>query len=166
MEILKARLQKITIYLSKSKGITFVFLITSLLYLVSISCNIVLGFIEQKDLIFVNFHGKENSIVFLFIAPIILAPIVETFLGQSLPYYLLKKFSYMNGRNYLVITASALFFGLLHFYSLFYIIYAFLLGLVLSYGYVVRIRYDKNAFLLIAVCHALLNAGILIRNLI
>jgi hypothetical protein len=166
MELITARLQKITTYLSKIKGITFVFIITSLLYLVSISCNIVLGFIKQKDLIFLNFPSKENSIVFIFITPIILAPIIETFLGQSLPYYLLKKLGYMNGRNYLVITASALFFGILHFYSLFYIIYAFLLGLVLSYGYVVRIKSDKNAFLLIAVCHALLNAGILIRNLI
>jgi hypothetical protein len=166
MEIIKARLQKITTYLSRLKGITFVFIITSLLYFVSISCNIVLGFIKQKDLIFLNFQSKENSIVFIFIAPVILAPIIETFLGQSLPYYLLKKLSYMNGRNYLVIIASALFFGLLHFYSVFYIIYAFILGLVLSYGYAVRIRSDKNAFLLIAVCHALLNAGILIRNLI
>lgn len=163
---LKVRLHIITIYLRKLKGITFVFIITSLLYFVSLSFNIVLGFIKQKDLIFIDYQSKENSIVFIFIAPIILAPILETFLGQSLPYYLLKKINYMKERSYLILIASALLFGLLHFYSLFYIIYAFFLGLILSYGYMVRIKNDKNAFLLIAICHSILNFGIFIRNLL
>lgn len=166
MEIIKVRLQKITIYLRKLKGITFVLIITSLLYFVSFSSNIVIGFIKQKDLIFIDFLGKENSIVLLFITTIILAPIFETFLGQFLPYYLLKRINYMNERSYLILIASALFFGLLHFYSLFYMIYAFFLGLVLSYGYMVRIKNDKNAFLLIAISHSFLNFGILIKNLL
>ena len=72
----------------------------------------------------------------------------------------------MNERSYLILLASALFFGLLHFYSFLYIVYAFILGLVLSFGYMVRIKNDKNAFLLIAICHSLLNLGILIKNLI
>jgi uncharacterized protein len=165
MEILKVRLQKITIYLRKLKGITFVFIVTSLLYIVSISFNIVLGFIKQKDLIFLDYQSKGNSIVFIFIAPILLAPILETFLGQYLPYYLLIKINYMKERSYLILIASALFFGLLHFYSLFYIIYAFFLGLILSYGYMLRVKDDKRTFIFIAICHSLLNLGIIIKNL-
>jgi uncharacterized protein len=165
MEIIKERLRKITIYLKELKGITFVLVITSLLYFVSFCSNIVLGFINQKDLNFVDLQGKENSIVFLFITPVILAPIFETFLGQSLPYYLLKKINYLNERSYLILIVSALIFGLLHFYSLFYIIYAFFLGLILSYGYMLRVKNDKRTFILIAICHSLLNLGIFIKNL-
>jgi len=166
MEILKGRLQKITIFLKNLNGISFVLVITSLLYFVSFSSNIVIGFIKQKDLIFKDFQGKGNSIVMLSITSIIIAPIFETFLGQFLPYYLLKKINYMNERSYLILLASALFFGLLHFYSILYIVYAFILGLVLSYGYMVRVKNDRNSFLLIAICHSLLNLGILVKNLI
>ena len=67
-------------------------------------------------------------------------------------------------RNYLVLLASALFFGLMHFYSLFYIIYGFILGLILMYGYMIRIKTDRKTFFLIAVCHSLLNLGIFIKN--
>jgi uncharacterized protein len=166
MEILKERLQKIAVFLKNLKGITFVLVITSLLYFISFSSNIAIGFIKQNDFIFIDFQGKGNSIVILVITSIIIAPIFETFLGQFLPYYLLKKIKYMNERSYLILLASALFFGLLHFYSFLYIVYAFILGLVLSYGYMVRIKNDRNSFLLIAICHSLLNLGILIKNLI
>ena len=165
MEIIKGRLQRITICLNKLRGITFVLVITSLLYIVSFSSNMVLGFIKQKDLIFIDFHDNEKSIVLIYIVPLLFAPIFETILGQSLPYFLLKKVRFMNERSCLILVASALFFGLLHFYSLFYMIYAFLIGLVLMYGYMVRIYNNKNAFLLIAICHSILNLGIIIKNL-
>jgi len=165
MGIIKTSFQNITNYLKKLKRITFILVITILLYFISFSFNILLGAIKKNDFVFIDFQDKKNSIIYFFVTPIILAPIFETFLGQSLPYYLLKKVNYMNERSYLILLASALIFGLMHFYSLFYIIYAFFLGLVLSYGYMVRIKNDNKAFFLIAICHSLLNLGIMIKNL-
>jgi hypothetical protein len=114
----------------------------------------------------VDFSKELNGVIPLFIIPVIITPIFETYLAQSLPYKLLKKVKYLSERGYLILILSALFFGLIHFYSLFYIFYAFMLGLVLMHGYMVRINSDSKTFVLIAVSHALLNLGIFIRNLI
>jgi uncharacterized protein len=158
-------LHKINNRLKNLNRITFVVILTSTLYIVAFSFNFAFGFIKEKDIIWFDFPSKEKNSVLFFFTSIILAPIFETFLNQSLPYKLLNKVRYLNERSYLILLASALFFGLLHLYSLFYIIYAFLLGLVLMFGYMTRINTDKKTFLLIAICHSLLNLGILIENL-
>ena len=103
-----------------------------------------LGIYKESDLILVDFSKEVNGFIPLFIIPVIISPIFETFLAQSLPYKLLKKMKYINERDYLILLISAIFFGLIHFYSLFYIFYAFLLGLVLMYGYMVRIDSDNK----------------------
>jgi len=162
---IKTKLQNINTKLVSSNSITFVIIITSALFIIAFCFNYAFGFIAEKDIIIFNFPREEKNIIFLFITPVILAPIFETFLNQYLPYYLLNKVKYLNERSYLILLASALFFGLTHFYSVFYIIYAFILGLVFMYGYMVRIKTDKNTFYLIAICHSLLNLGIFIKNL-
>ena len=160
------KVQKINTCLKNLNRITFVIILTFILFSFAFCLNYILSFTKQYDIIFFDFQNNAKGIVPLSITTIILAPLLETFLGQSFPYYLLRKVKYLRERSYLVLISSALFFGVLHFYSLFYIIYAFFLGLILSYGYMVRIKNDKNAFLLIAICHSLLNIGIFIKNLI
>jgi hypothetical protein len=159
------KLHEINVRLQNLRSITFIIVLTSVLYIIAFCFNFVLAFIKERDIIWIDLPVKEKNIGLLFISPIILAPIFETFLGQYLPYYLLKKVKYFNKRSYLILIIASLFFGLIHFYSLFYIVYAFLLGLVLMYGYMVRIKYDNKTFLLIAICHSLLNLGIFIKNL-
>ena len=158
-------LQNINANFKRLNRLTFVIILTSALYVIAISFNFVFGLIKEKDIFLFDFSSKEKNIGLLFFSPVILAPIFETFLNQFLPYYLLNKIKYFNERSYLIILVSAIFFGLLHFYSVFFIIYAFLLGLVLMYGYMIKIRTDKKTFYLIAICHSLLNLGIFIKNL-
>ena len=165
MGAMKSRLQEVNMSFKSSTRITFVLVITSALFLTAFCFNIILSFIKGSDIILLDFPRKENDIILLFVLPVLLAPIFETFLNQYLPYYLLNKVKYLNERSYLVLLISALFFGLTHFYSLFYIIYAFLLGLILMYGYMIRITTDRKTFYLIAICHSLVNLGIFIRNL-
>jgi uncharacterized protein len=160
------RLERINISFNRLGSISFVLVVTSILFIIAFSSNIILGFIKQNDHIFFELQSKEKSFVFIYIVPLIFAPVFETFLGQALPYYLLKKVSFISQKSSLILIASAIIFGLLHFYSLFYMIYAFLIGLVLMYAYMVRVKNHKNAFLLVAICHALLNLGIIIRNLL
>jgi uncharacterized protein len=69
-------------------------------------------------------------------------------------------------RSFLILLLSALVFGLLHTYSLFYIIYGFLAGIILMYGYMVRMKTDRNTFYLIATTHALVNLGAFIVTVI
>lgn len=164
MSILLSKVQKINKYLKNLNRTTFIIIITFILFFVVFCFNYTFGFVKQYDVIFFNFQNDEKDITLLFITTIILAPIFETFFGQSLPYYLLRKVKYLKERSYLVLISSSLFFGIMHFYSLFYIIYAFFLGLIFMYGYMVRIKNDERAFLNIAICHALLNLGILIKN--
>ena len=88
---------------------------------------------------------------------VVVAPFLETSLNQYLPYYLLNKVRYLKERSYLILLISALIFGSMHFNSLFYIFYGFICGLVLMYGYMVRIKTDKKTYYLIVICHALVN---------
>jgi membrane protease YdiL (CAAX protease family) len=71
-----------------------------------------------------------------------------------------------SGNETALLLASALLFGVSHFYSLFYMIYAFLMGLTLMYGYMVRVKSDQNAFWLIVIAHSMFNLGIFIKNVI
>lgn len=159
-------LQKLNTCLLSVNRFGFTIIITSVLYIIAFSTNYILGFIKQRDIILINFHNEETSSVILFVTTVILAPIVETFIGQSLPYKLLQRINYFKGKDFLILITAASFFGLIHFYSIFYIIYAFLVGLVLMYGYMLRIKVDNKSFTVIAICHSLLNLGIFIKNLL
>ncbi len=158
------KIRKTNKRLKSLSRILFIIVLTSALYLVAFFLNYVIGFIKEKDFVLMDFSNGEKRIIIYVFSSVILAPVVETFLGQSLPYYLLNKIKYFNERSYLILFTSALFFGLLHFYSLFYIFYAFVLGLIFMYGYMIRIKTDRKTFYLIAVSHSLLNLGIFIKN--
>jgi len=142
--------------------VKYTLVLTLALYLVAISFNILFNFIKDKDVIWIKFPGEEINVIILFFTTIVVSPLFETFLNQYLPYYLLNKIKYLRERSYLILLSSAIIFGLVHFYSLFYIVYAFLIGLILMYGYMVRIRIDNKTFYLITICHSLLNCGIFI----
>ena len=163
---MKSKLHIINTSIKNSNRIVFIIFLTSALYILAYSFFSIYEFIKEKDIILFEFSSKEKSTIFLFFTSVIFAPIFETFFNQFLPYYLLNKVKYLHDRNYLILLASALFFGLLHFYSVFHILYAFLLGLVLMYGYMIRIKTDKQTFYLIALGHSFLNLGVFIKNLI
>lgn len=160
------KLQKTSTNFKNSNRITFIIILTSALCIVVSCFNIAYGFIREKDIIFLNFPGAEDGDISIFIKSVILAPIFETLLNQSLPYYLLNKVKYLSERRYLILLISAFLFGITHFYSLFYIIFACIMGIVLMFGYMIRIRTDKKTYYLIAFCHSLVNLGVFIKNLL
>jgi hypothetical protein len=162
---IKCNPQKICENLKSSNRITFIIIFTSILLIVAFCLNFAVGFIKEKDIIWFDFPRKEQGIFSLFFLSVILAPILETLLNQVLPYYLMNKIKYLKERSFLILLISALFFGLTHFYSLLYIIYAFILGFVFMYGYMIRIKTDDKTYYLITICHSLLNLGIFIKNL-
>ena len=68
-----------------------------------------------------NNEGPDLS-SWLFI--IILIPILETFINQHLPFKLMQKWNWTKNRYGLYILLSAILFGLIHTYSLQYMIFS------------------------------------------
>lgn len=165
METIIIKLQSINRSVMNTKRVTFIILVTASASLVAVSFNILYSFISDRDIIWFDFPGFADGVILMFFLSVIIAPLFETWLGQSYPYRLLNKVKYLKDRSYLILLIAAAWFGINHFYSLFYMIYGFLMGLVLMYGYMVRIKSDKDTFYLIAICHSLINLIVFIKNL-
>ncbi len=86
----------------------------------------------------------------------VIAPPIETALFQFLPVFLLRR--RLGLRWPLVLIASATLFAAAHTYSLHYIVFGFLVGLVFAYGFSVKDRPDDSPFLLVCIVHGLRNA--------
>jgi uncharacterized protein len=155
---------KINTRLRSINRVAFILILITTLLLVKHLFNFIYGFIEGSDIIWSPFPREEEKVVLFFIT-VIAAPLFETWFCQSLPYSLLNKVNYFKERVYLILLISAFFFGVNHFYSLFYMIYGFLMGLVFMYGYMVRIKTDNKTFYLIAITHSLVNLITFIKNL-
>ncbi len=85
----------------------------------------------------------------------IIVPLVETASLQWFPIFLLR--DKLGFHWILVIVLSATLFAQCHSYSTYYMIYAFMIGLVLAYGYAVLQETRGRAFLLICLVHGLRN---------
>ena len=99
---------------------------------------------------------KVSNVITDIISVVIIAPAAETAMNQTLPIYLQRKYTKLGW--ICIILISALIFGAIHFYSIRYIAFAFLVGTVLSYGYVVRRRKNGSPFIIITLVHAIRNA--------
>ena len=86
----------------------------------------------------------------------LIAPLAETALFQWMPIRLLRRKLRLPWP--IVVLTSAALFGATHTYSLGYVIFAFLVGLVLAYAFAVRSEPERSPFLLVAIVHAIRNA--------
>lgn len=98
----------------------------------------------------------------LLIVGVLVAPWFETLIFQKFFYFLLRKIRYCRQHRWIIVVVSALIFGLNHYYSLLYIIWATLMGAVMMYGYIVR-RY-RGSFWLITAVHAINNMAAVIAS--
>lgn len=90
-----------------------------------------------------------------FVTAVIAAPPIETFLGQFLPILIVSRFT---SRNSVKIFFSSLVFSLSHLPVLGFLIGAFLIGIIFSWGYIIKSKQSrKKAFLLITLIHSLHN---------
>jgi hypothetical protein len=153
---LNSRILKINTFMKSVDRIWFVIILTVVGYTVSLSFDLAVNWLNIKDIIWIN-YPMVNADIVLAILAVTLGPLFETWLGQSLPYRLLNKVKRLRERQYLILIIAALFFGINHFYSLLYIIFGSVMGVVLMYGYMVRVKTDSNTFYLIAITHSLLN---------
>ena len=100
------------------------------------------NFLEKYDILFsptpnetIMTQGLGKQI---FLA-VILAPLIETLIFQKWVYQLLSLVGWLKRNKILIIFISAVIFGMIHYYSLSYVIYNFFAGALLMFAYIVRI---------------------------
>jgi len=96
---------------------------------------------------------------------LIVAPIIETLIFQSLIVELVCKFI-KRPRNsfYIALILSALAFALSHTYSISYFVFTFIGGLILALAYYIGRYRKENAFLLVFIIHSLYNLSTFIPS--
>ncbi len=113
----------------------------------------------------------EKPLRSLFFRAIIVAPIFETFIYQwLLLIYPLKSFQKLTNKKILVgVFISAFLFGIVHFYSWNYILYAFFVGLYLNYIAILSVFLRKkkiNIFISVLLIHLFINSFVFFVNLL
>lgn len=158
--------KKINFWVRTTNRIWFVIWLTVSVFLIALVANCIIELFRDKDIIWYQFPYEEQNLIVLFIVTVLIAPVFETFLNQYLPYYLLSKITYLNERKCIILISSSIFFGLIHFYSLFYMLYGFVMGLIFMYAYMERIKTDIKTFYLITLSHFLFNLGVFLKTII
>lgn len=85
-----------------------------------------------------------------------IVPPIETAIFQWAPLRLLR--DWLKLPTFLAMLASAALFGIAHTYSIGYVVFTFLIGMVLAWGFVARDHLGGRAYLWICAVHALRNA--------
>lgn len=96
---------------------------------------------------------------------IIIAPPIETLLFQYVPIKFFETYSFLNKRKVLIISISAILFGVFHNSSLYTMIYAFHMGFVIATFYVITDK-NKNAFVHTTILHSVFNMLLFIGRLL
>lgn len=99
--------------------------------------------------------GKHPSIYVQFCLAVIIAPIIETLLFQTLPVFVLK--DGLNLRYSIICFVSATAFAASHPFSIGYIIFSFIMGLLFVYAYLLISETPKSPFRIVCITHGLRN---------
>lgn len=97
----------------------------------------------------------DNSNLFTIV---LAGPLIETFIFQHLIFTLVKKAKVVKKKFVAYLLSSSILFGLSHSYSVYYVIFAVIMGLALGYIYYFYRTDRSKAFWSTAFIHALLNA--------
>lgn len=112
-----------------------------------------------NNIIFLIEQTEKSSISFYkVIAAICIAPIVETFFFQALPFYFFTLFTLFKKKKIYIVLISAAFFAFCHFDSLSRFITVFLCGLILETVFILR---EKDRFWIVCIAHCFWNASVI-----
>lgn len=153
---MKKLIWRLTLKLKRKSLVTQIALFYALSFLIVLSVMPLL--LLSDSIIGENNNGPDiGPGIGSFIFAVIIVPIIETFLGQQLPFKLLQNWNLTKNKYGIYILVSAVIFGLFHTYSLQYILLAFSVGLILSYTYFFYSKNPKRAFWITALIHGLRN---------
>lgn len=147
--------------LLQANSFIFVIVLSLFFILIALILNSCLNLLELYGISDFNIMPKPalsnvNNLYF-YLKAIVLAPIFETFFFQALPVKLFRKITFYENYRFLFVIMVALFFSIIHFYSIFYMFYAFCMGLLFLSMYIQRLKYKLNINFEFIVVHAIVN---------
>ena len=145
--------------LRKLNTVSFIILSTSILLLLEWLISDLLFsmlFPASSD---ISIFNENDTLISKVVLLFIIAPVIETFVFQKLPFLFLRK--YLN--NSVIIIISALLFSLAHIYSIRYVIFTFILGVFFAYFYYLRL--NKKPYITIVIVHALYYIALFLTHL-
>jgi hypothetical protein len=152
-------MKQIISWLTKTNSFNFIIVLTIASILVKIPGTLIGNFLLTSAGLnhppFSSDQQLAKLTLAFFITAVILAPLFETTIGQYLPFKIIGKFT---KSKKLTIILSALIFSLIHLPVIGFLLSAFLVGLIFSWGYVLKTT-DKNnkPFVLITISHSIHN---------
>jgi membrane protease YdiL (CAAX protease family) len=110
--------------------------------------------------------SSESGVYYQFFMNVFFAPFIETLFFQKWIIQFVR-FFYKDGKYFKIssILLSSVCFGLMHFYSLLYMLKTFLLGIVLAFFYVEFNHKKLNSFWIVFAMHAIFNLIVTIVSL-
>jgi len=149
-------LKKFNLFIIKKPFFPSFFLLGSILGSIYFLCWFIFyKSLDGRDIVFTEFPDYNQVALIAILQTIIFAPIVETLLFQECVYYLLKQPNWLRKRKYYIMLIGAIFFGVIHFFSLSYIIMETIIGFFYMYAFV--LRYYRDGFWMVVLLHAFVN---------
>jgi membrane protease YdiL (CAAX protease family) len=147
--MVQTNLKTTAIGLEQMNVFVYIFIFVGLKILWSETAEQMHGTLAEEPL--VNGYFEFSNHYEAFFAVVVFAPLIETYLNQ----YLFFKYLSRHLSVWAIVLVSGLFFGLMHFYSIGYILYAIPAGVLLSTSYALRLR--SNPFVCTCLIHSVYN---------
>jgi len=109
--------------------------------------------IPEKEIVS---QQMPKNIWLKYLMVVLVAPVIETFLFQAVPYYFLSLFRFIKRNVWVIILVSSICFGTNHVFSIQYMILTTIIGFILISTYIIRAK-KNDQFLCTYLIHALFN---------
>lgn len=158
---------KLIKYLYRLNTLVFILIGFTLEIVVSIIFGILVPDKYVKNPVVESFV-KDESLLFLFIFSCIIAPLVETFLFQFLPFRLIDslfKLKRIKIRRFIYLFLVPIIFGYQHYYNFYYFLAGCMVGFIFCFFFYLSNLRKQNGVILVAIIHSLNNFIALLGNL-
>lgn len=146
-------------YLIKARAYIFILIF----YFPSLLLGIITAFLPEPDM-----EGSltTDNIALDFLIAIIVVPLIETLLFQSLIIEIICKLIKRPRKNiWVAVLASSLAFAFNHMYSIGYVIITLLAGIILAFAYYLGRYRKESAIILVFLIHSLYNLSTSLYNI-
>lgn len=142
-----------------SKNLTYFWIVFSIYFVFQFATAVIANYFDA-DLTSTSF--QFSSLHEEFIIAVIAAPILETLIFQ---YFILETLLNLKLAPLLCVIASALLFGISHYYNLAYVLVTTVVGFIFAYYYMaLRHQHSLNKLVFVTLLHALSNLFAFVNN--
>jgi uncharacterized protein len=147
------RLESFIASLSIAKAVLF---LLAIILLLSAVHKYATEIFNIGDIVFSDSPKENQNFVITFFTRVILGPVLETLFFQTLPFLLYESNPWLQRNKWIFIFISSLIFGLGHYYSIYYMVHAFIAGFIFIYAYIIRSA-NNTSFMTVVFLHCSLN---------